>query len=293
MRALRTAATLARRTIVHLLQCDDGVGRQTLLRTLVEEKGLGSDGALLRRRRSHLVLLVRGIHGAPSRVGLPSTTPGTYGSVGSAGLAMDDAWRGRDSRKGAKVELPVPDRADSSMRSKGGVERVAHERGSERDRSESVNWQEAEARPARRVNGRAMGGGRRDRGVEAGRGEGVVGGGGQVKVMERVGAALGTLGRLFRPQFVRLCSFAAHLNHSQFPPGKDYCQCHQSAAQRSMPKRRTWRGSPSGSARRTPADAPLPGQKVGPINTFGWPQSPYHICHAISSHHVRHRRTCT
>ena len=49
-----------RHTVVDLLQSDDRVGRQTLLRVLGEQEGLGGDGALL--RRGHARVLVGGIH---------------------------------------------------------------------------------------------------------------------------------------------------------------------------------------------------------------------------------------
>ena len=48
------------RTVVDLLQCDDRVCRQALLRVLVKQEGLWCNGALLRRR--HGRVLVVGIH---------------------------------------------------------------------------------------------------------------------------------------------------------------------------------------------------------------------------------------
>lgn len=50
----------SRHTVVDLLQCNDGVLRQALLRVLVEEEGLRRDGALLGRRRHRMML--RWIH---------------------------------------------------------------------------------------------------------------------------------------------------------------------------------------------------------------------------------------
>lgn len=50
----------SRHTVVDLLQCNDGVLRQTLLRVLVKQKGLRCDRALLGRRRHRMML--RWIH---------------------------------------------------------------------------------------------------------------------------------------------------------------------------------------------------------------------------------------
>ena len=59
----RNAKHDRRLTVIDLLQCNDRVRRQTLLRVLVEQESLGRHRALLRWRRHGGLVVMGGIHG--------------------------------------------------------------------------------------------------------------------------------------------------------------------------------------------------------------------------------------
>lgn len=76
------------RTVVDLLECDDRICRQIVLRVLVEQEGLGGDGALLLLGRRHGGVLVARIHGGGGGEAGRECTAGAKGGSSRAGRAV-------------------------------------------------------------------------------------------------------------------------------------------------------------------------------------------------------------
>ena len=93
----------SRHTVVDLLQCNDGVLRQALLRVLVEQEGLGRDGALLGRRRHRMML--RWIH---------DTGSGDNG--GEDRQLTSQSWQERARRVGWEEQVGAQSQTQASRR---------------------------------------------------------------------------------------------------------------------------------------------------------------------------------
>lgn len=90
------------RTIIYLLQCDNCIRRQALLRVLVEEEGLGGDlSCLSRRRHGGVAGGVHAVHQSVSWAGL-GIAMGRRGKLtGDARrLCCDGWWLAEHSERG-------------------------------------------------------------------------------------------------------------------------------------------------------------------------------------------------